>query len=127
MLNFPITAFAGSNEIGDRFTLALDTLDSAKIESFKFKKYIGKRVGKLLDDLGANYEDKYFIDEPPAKLRGIRIIYSDLIMLRIYVRRFRHLEQLNREMDWSFEDFLKEKIHWIEIDYGDKSISVGRD
>ena len=88
-----------------------------KLEEVYFENYCGKTLGELLEnDTLKNYDDYYFIDEPPLKLSIVVFTYSNADKkLFFYVGEMEHQKQVNTEWNWSFELLKKEKVEYIGV------------
>jgi len=97
------------------------TTDTAtqKLIRFKYKKYINKPIGKLLEDLKLSYKEIHFMRTKPLHLSFVVVEYSSYIHLDIYTEKYNYLKRDLDETDsydiWKVEDLLKEKVTKIRV------------
>jgi hypothetical protein len=93
------------------------------LEGVDYKAYCGKTLGELLEDETLkNYEDYYFVDEPPFVLAFIVFKYpSTDKTLSIHLGSLVHQKSLNVGNEWSFDLLKKEKFKVVFVSENDWS------
>lgn len=82
------------------------------------EKYVGETVQSLLDNkCVSNYTDFVLFDKKPGSLSGAYIVIKNCITITVYVDKYRYVKQFNLKRDWNVEDFKKETISKITVDY----------
>ena len=77
-------------------------------------KYIGKEISVFLSDFNNIYNNFYFRDEPPGKLTG-GVFHYEYYSITIYISTHNYVQFFDEDRNWSFNDFLKEKIWYFNI------------
>ena len=87
------------------------------LEKVDYKFYCGKTLGELLEhETLKNYEDYYFVDEPPFILALIIFRYLNTKkVVSVDIGSLTNQEKFNFDRNWSFDLLKKEKIEAIYV------------
>jgi hypothetical protein len=80
------------------------------INKLDIDDYKDKPVELLLLDIGEDFTDYKFIDDPPLKLIGCQFNYKNDMRVIVYISSFEHLERFNADRKWELKKFKKEKV-----------------
>lgn len=78
-----------------------------------YKRYEGKKAGKLFDGISGHIESHSFIDEPSGNLAGVKFGLTDSSVLKIYFKKLRHVKQTDKNSSWDQKKLRKERIEMI--------------
>ncbi len=78
------------------------------------ESYRGKEVSEFIDNVSENYNDFYFIQEPPGKIQGVTFYYDKYKVL-IYISTRNYIKSFDINMSWNLTDFMNEEIERIII------------
>ena len=95
-----------------------------EISKINLRMYIGKEVSIFLSDIEKQYDNYYFFDHPPGFLKGCSFHFKEY-----YIRIYNYPGNINKNepkrlSEWKIDDFLKEKISFIEIVTWHKPVMV---
>ncbi len=85
------------------------------INKIDVDSYKNKPVELLLSDIGEDFTDYKFIDDPPLKLIGCQFNYKNDIRVMVYISSFEHVERFNADRKWELNNFKNEKVLDIKI------------
>src|SRR5262245_13410526 len=71
------------------------------------QRFVGRTVGELVAELPEPYREVGPLDEPPGKLNGFALRFSDKRRIDVYCSELKYVERFNRERKWDFEMFKK--------------------
>lgn len=95
-------------------------------QKLKNKNYVGSTLKAFHKDFGSLLKvSKYWwIDEPPAKLRGahFELKNSEDVSLRVYFQVIPDSLQFNEQGSWTMKSIEKSKISFIEVLKSDSAI-----
>lgn len=78
-----------------------------------YKRYEGKKVGKLFEGISSNIKSQYYIEDSPGNLVGIELKLKDSTTIKIYFEKLKHVNQADKNRSWDWEKIKKERIEMI--------------
>ncbi|OQP59597.1 hypothetical protein A3860_37035 [Niastella vici] len=111
-----------TTEFGEVIVENSDTAMLHRLMKMNFEKYKGKEVRLILDDLSSQYLRRFFYEGRPGYASFLRIQYSEKLALDVHVRKYEHMNPIDKEYKWDIEKFKKEKVFKIKLRYNRKCI-----
>jgi len=92
------------------------TVDSFFLET-NLNTYVGRTVEEFVGALPLRYYDVYPLDEPPGKLIGFALKFSNGYVVDVYCDNLTHVQRFSEQRQWDFSTFLREKISKVGVRY----------
>ena len=92
------------------------TVDAFFLEA-NLKTYVGRTVEEFVEALPLKYHDVYPLDEPPGKLIGFALKFSNGYVVDVFCDDLAHVQRFSEQRQWDFATFLREKISKVGVRY----------
>jgi hypothetical protein len=102
---------------------ASDSLLLKQLIEINYNKLIGKEYQILLNQFAGLDFKTYYIDEPPLKLQGLFLSFSENIYIKVYFYKLTYVKAENTKRNWDIELLKKEQIRRIVLYNNNKIIN----